>query len=268
MESEASVLQDNAACGNSGFLRRCAAWVTTATIYPSLILYTLAGIALFPVLFAVWKLITRWDGGRIMRHFIWLYGRGWMVIVSPFVRFRREGMENLRLPRGSILVVNHLSFFDTYCMAMLPCHDVTFAVRAWPFRMFWYGRFMRLAGYLDVETSSWDETRETSAKVLAAGGHLLYFPEGHRSRNGQLQRFYRGAFRLAVETGAPLVPLCLTGTDQFLPPGRLWLEPARITLRALPAIDPAKFDGPGAHRDLAREVKRRMAENIRQMGEE
>jgi 1-acyl-sn-glycerol-3-phosphate acyltransferase len=266
MESEASVLQDNAACGNSGFLRRCAAWVTTATIYPSMILYTLAGIALFPVLFAVWKLITRWDGGRIMRHFIWLYGRGWLMIVSPFVRFRREGLEHLRLARPSILVVNHLSFFDTYCMALLPFSDVTFAVRAWPFRMFWYGSFMRLAGYLDVESDSWDEVRAASAQVLAAGGHLLFFPEGHRSRDGRLQRFYRGAFRLAVETGAPLVPLCLTGTDKLLPPGRLSLEPARVTLRALPAADSADFAGPEGHRGMAAEVKRRMAENIREMG--
>jgi 1-acyl-sn-glycerol-3-phosphate acyltransferase len=245
-----------------------AAAVTTWTIYPLLSLWTLLGIALFPVAFIAWKLVTRWDGGRIMRHFIWLYGRGWMVIVSPFVRLRRQGMEHLRLPRGCILVVNHLSFFDTYCMALLPCYDVTFAVRAWPFRMFWYGRFMRLAGYLDVETSSWDEVREASAKVLAAGGHLLFFPEGHRSRDGRLQRFYRGAFRLAVETGAPLVPLCLTGTGKLLPPGRLRLEPARVTLRALPAIDPADFSGPDSHRDLARETKRRMAENIREMGEE
>jgi 1-acyl-sn-glycerol-3-phosphate acyltransferase len=243
-----------------------AAAITTATVYPLLVLWTLLGIALFPVLFLAWKLVTRWDKGRIMRHFIWLYGRGWMVIVSPFVRFRRQGLEHLRLPRGSILVVNHLSFFDTYCMALLPCHDVTFAVRAWPFRMFWYGSFMRLAGYLDVETSSWDEVREASAKVLAAGGHLLFFPEGHRSRDGRLQRFYRGAFRLAVETGAPLVPLCLTGTDKLLPPGRLRLEPARVTMRALPAIDPAAFRDPGGHRDLAGEVKRRMAENIREMG--
>lgn len=258
-------MQDNT---TGGFRCRLAAAVTTWTIYPLLGLWTLLDIALFPVAFIAWKLVTRWDGGRIMRHFIWLYGRGWMVIVSPFVRLRRQGMEHLRQPRGCILVVNHLSFFDTYCMALLPCHDVTFAVRAWPFRMFWYGRFMRLAGYLDVETSSWDEVRESSAKVLAAGGHLLFFPEGHRSRDGRLQRFYRGAFRLAVETGAPLVPLCLTGTDKLLPPGRLRLEPARVTLRALPAIDPADFSGPNSHRDLARETKRRMAENIREMGEE
>jgi 1-acyl-sn-glycerol-3-phosphate acyltransferase len=263
---DVSVLQDKARPGARRFRYRLPAAIMTATVYPLVVLWTLLGIALFPLLYPLWKLATRWSGGRIMRHFIWLYGRGWLMIVSPFVRFRREGLEHLRLARPSILVVNHLSFFDTYCMALLPFSDVTFAVRAWPFRMFWYGSFMRLAGYLDVESDSWDEVRAASAQVLAAGGHLLFFPEGHRSRDGRLQRFYRGAFRLAVETGAPLVPLCLTGTDKLLPPGRLSLEPARVTLRALPAADSADFAGPEGHRGMAAEVKRRMAENIREMG--
>ena len=235
------------------------------TVYPLLAFWTLLGIVLFPIAFVLWKAVTRWSPGRIMRHFIWLYGRGWMVIVAPFIRFRRQGWEHLRLARPSILVVNHLSFFDTYCMAMLPFSDVTFAVRTWPFRMILYGFFMRLAGYLDVETADWSEVRALGEGILAAGGHLLFFPEGHRSRDGKLQRFYNGAFRLAAETGAPLVPLCITGTDTLLPPGRLWLAPARVTLRALPAVDTTSFTGSDGHRELARLVKGRMADNLKEM---
>ncbi|WP_225911674.1 lysophospholipid acyltransferase family protein [Desulfuromonas versatilis] len=257
---------DNSLGGARRALRRLAELAATLWGYTLLVLWTLLGIALFPVLFVAWKLATRWSAGRIMRHFIWLYGRGWVAAFSPFVRFRREGLEQLRLARPSILVVNHLSFFDTYCMGLLPIHDVTFAVRAWPFRMFWYGRFMRLAGYLDVETAGWEEVRAAAERTLAAGGHLLFFPEGHRSRDGRLQRFYSGAFRLATETGAPLVPLCITGTDRLLPPGRLSLAPARVTLRALAAIDPGPFRGAEGHRELMREVKQRMAENLREMG--
>jgi 1-acyl-sn-glycerol-3-phosphate acyltransferase len=200
-----------------------------------------------------------------MRHFIWLYGRGWMVIVAPFIRFRHQGWEHLQTAQPRILVVNHLSFFDTYCMAMLPFSDVTFAVRTWPFRMILYGFFMRLGDYLDVESADWNEVRARSETVLGSGGHLLFFPEGHRSRDGKLQRFYSGAFRLAVETGTPLVPLCITGTDTLLPPGRLWLAPSKVKLRALQPIDPTSFRGPDGHRELARLVKRRMADNLQEM---
>ena len=253
--------------GRDGF-RRAGVWIMTVSVYPLLVLWTLFCIVCFPVAFFCWKLLTRWDGGRIMRHIIWIYGHGWMAIVSPFVRFRREGFENLRGAPASILVLNHRSFFDTYCMALLPFHDVTFAVRAWPFRMFWYSAFMHLAGYLNVETTPWDDIRRASARVLEGGGHLLFFPEGHRSRDGELQQFSGGAFRLAVETGAPLIPLCITGTGELLPPGRCRLSPARVILRALPAMDVSGFQGKNGHRALMRQVRELMGEALAEMDRE
>ena len=239
---------------------RCGALalLMNAVVYPLLVVWTLVGMVFFPFLFLVWILLTRWPAGRIMRHFIWIYGRGWLLIMAPFVRFRRHGFDHLDLSRPVIFVVNHQSFFDTYCMGLLPVFDVTFAVRAWPFRMIWYRWFMHLAGYLNVESSSWMEVEGAGSKVLEGGGHLLFFPEGHRSRDGRLQRFYNGAFQLAVATGRPLVPLCLQGTGTLLPPGRLSLRPARVSLTALPAIDSRRFSGANAHRALRTLVRDEM----------
>lgn len=237
------------------------------TVYPLTVLWTLLGIMLFPFLFLLWKGITRWEAGRIMRHFVWIYGRVWMVIMAPFVRFRREGFDRMDAKTPCLLVVNHLSFFDTYCMALLPFFDITFGVRSWPFRMLWYGGFMRLAGYLDMESSGWEAIVRAGRKIFAKGGALLVFPEGHRSRDGQLQRFYSGAFRLSVETGVPLVPLCISGTDTLLPPGRRWLQPAVVTLRALDPVDPAEFPGSTGHVQMRKFVKKAMAANLTQMRE-
>ena len=234
------------------------ALLMNAVVYPLLIVWTLLGMACFPFLFLLWKLVTRWPAGRIMRHFIWIYGRGWLLIMGPFVRFRRHGFVDLDLSQPVIFVVNHQSFFDTYCMGLLPVFDVTFAVRAWPFRMIWYRWFMYLAGYLDVESFSWMEVEGSGSRVLERGGHLLFFPEGHRSRDGRLQRFYNGAFQLAVATGRPLVPLCLTGTGTLLPPGRFSLRPSRVSLTALPAIDSRRFSGANAHRELRTLVREQM----------
>ncbi|GAB6081707.1 hypothetical protein JCM30471_06210 [Desulfuromonas carbonis] len=234
------------------------ALLMNGVVYPLLVVWTLLGMLCFPLLYLVWKLVTRWPAGRIMRHFIWIYGRGWLLIMAPFVRFRRRGFADLDLSRPVIFVVNHQSFFDTYCMGLLPVFDVTFAVRSWPFRMVWYRWFMHLAGYLDVESSSWGEVERNGSRVLERGGHLLFFPEGHRSRDGHLQRFYNGAFQLAVATGRPLVPLCLSGTGTLLPPGRLSLRPARVCLTALPAIDSRCFSGANAHRELRTLARDRM----------
>ncbi len=235
------------------------------TVYPLLAFWTVTGIVLFPLMFVLWKGVTRWKTARIVRYFIWFYGRGWMLIIAPFVRFERENLHYTTDAGSSIIVVNHLSFFDTYCMAALPVYDIVFAVRSWPFRIFFYSRFMRLARYLDVESTDLDHIRESAVRTFGEGGCMLFFPEGHRSRTGEMQRFYSGAFKLAVQTGRPIVPLCITGTDTLLPPGRFWLQPARVKLRALPPIDPARFRGPTAHLELRRSVKRAMGESLEQM---
>lgn len=233
--------------------------------YSLLLLWTLVGILLFPFAFGLCLLFLRWSADKVVRWFIWLYGRGWILLMSPFVRFQREQMEHIEPATPYLFVINHLSFFDTYCMALLPVHDITFAVRSWPFRMFWYSGFMRLARYLDVEGNSWEETLSNCRCAFASGGAVLFFPEGHRSRDGQLQRFYSGGFKAAISTGVQLIPLCIDGTDRLLPPGRKWLRPCRINLRALAPIETSAFAGEGGHLRLRKLVKGQMATALGEM---
>jgi len=233
--------------------------------YGMLILWTLSGILLFPFALGLCLLILRWPVDRLMRWYIWIYGRGWLLLMSPFVSFRREQMENIRPGEPCLFVVNHLSFFDTYCMALLPVHDIIFAVRAWPFRIFWYAQFMRLARYMNVEDSSWFETLDNCKQAFANNGTVLFFPEGSRSRDGQLQRFYSGGFKAAIAAGVPLVPLCIDGTDILLPPGRKQLRPCRIKLRVLEPIDTETFSGNDGPIKLRKLVKERMATALEEM---
>ena len=234
-------------------------------VYPLLVLLTLLGIGLFPLGFVLWRIFTPWPVKVIMRHFVWLYGQAWLWLVSPFVRFRLEGMEPGKIPQPCIIVVNHQSFFDTYCMAALPFSNVIFAIRAWPFRIPWYSPFMRLAQYLNVESQDWPQITARARAELAQGGCLLFFPEGHRSRDGKIRRFYSGAFRLAIETGVPVVPLCISGTRVLLPPDTFKLHPAQVHLRALPAIDPRRFTGPRGHIGLRNAVCATMILNVSEM---
>ena len=242
-----------------------AALLMNVTVYPLIVLWTLLGIALFIPTFVICRLLTGWSSGRITRYIIWLYGRGWLVIIRPFVRVRRVDMDNIPSQGPCVLVVNHQSFFDTYCMGLLPVHDIVFAVRAWPFRMFWYRKFMLMAEYLDVESNSWDGTRDSARAIFARNAFVLFFPEGHRSRDGELQRFYNGAFWLAAGEKVPLVPLCINGTDRLLPPKRLWLQPTTIELRALPAIDTSAYAGEHDVRRLRKRVKQELAEALGEM---
>lgn len=247
------------------FSHQTDVWITilmNLTVLPLMLVWTVLSIILFPALFPVWKIITRWNGDRIMRQMIWLYGRGWLAIMAPFVRFNREGFDQEEIKPPCILVVNHLSFFDIFCLALMPFNNVSMTVRAWPFKMLWYAPFMHLAGYLNVERSPWQKITQAAVEILSKKGGILFFPEGHRSRTGRLQRFYSGAFKLAVETGTKIVPLCIAGTDELLPAGRWWLKPARVTLRALKPVQPAAFTGPSAHRAIQKVVKHMLAQNL------
>lgn len=242
------------------------ALLLTFSFYPLMIAWIAIGLITSPLAFLLCKVATGWETARIVRFIIWIHGRGLIVIISPFISLKRTDLEKIQTP--CILVVNHLSFFDGYFMSALPFSNIAFAVGAWPFKMFWYSLFMRLANYLDVESVSWEKTLETCKKVFAGNANVLFFPEGHRSRTGHIQQFQSGAFRLAIETGMPVVPLCLTGTDRLLPPGRYWLHPAQIQLKALPPVDPAAYSGSLRHIKMRRHVHTLMAVEVARMREE
>jgi 1-acyl-sn-glycerol-3-phosphate acyltransferase len=235
--------------------------------YPMIVLWTLLGIFTFPLLYSLWKIFTNWDNNRIMRLFIWFYGKGWVAIMSPFVKFSRIGFDKIIKGSPYVMVLNHNSFFDFYCVGMLPFINVAAAVRSWPFKMPWYAPFMRLAGYLDVESLGAAGYLPEGVKILSKGGSVLFFPEGHRSRDGKLQRFFSGAFKLSEEAGAKILPLCLTGTDVLLPHGRWWMLPAKVRMTALSPIDPKDFDGPSAHMKLRKHTKAVMTEAMEAMRE-
>jgi 1-acyl-sn-glycerol-3-phosphate acyltransferase len=236
--------------------------VMSLLFYPLMALWIAAGVAAAPLLVPACLAATRWEVDRVVRFLIRIHGYGLIVIVSPFVRLTRERLDGIRRP--CIMVVNHLSFFDGYFMAGLPFHDLTFAVGAWPFRMYWYTAFMRLARYLDVENDAWEDAVSACRRAAAKGGAVLFFPEGHRSRTGRLQPFHSGAFRMAIETGLPVVPLVITGTDVLLPPGSRRLHPAHVRLKALPPVDPAGFTGQNAAKRLSHHVRGLMLKNLKE----
>ena len=238
-------------------------------VVPLFFLWTIGTIAVFPAVFGVLKIFTFRGNYRIMRTLIWLYGRGWFLLLWPFARFKRERFKANSIKGPCIFVVNHRSFFDTYCMALLTVSDICFAVRSWPFKIFFYRPFMHIARYLDVESLGWEKTVETARDILSKGSFVLFFPEGHRSRDGRLKRFYSGAFKLSIETRVPVVPLCMTGTEVLFPPGRWWFAPARIKLRVLPGVYPDAFTHHvNPHTEMRKHVKELMVENLKDMKNE
>lgn len=255
---------DNKGSGQPHIKRECSlgAILMNLFVYPSLMLLTVVMASTAPFTLLLWKIFTGWSLARIVRYFIWLYGKGWLLIIRPFVRVETEGMDRVKQNRPCILVINHLSFFDTFFMGALPVHNVMLTLRSWPFRMFWYAGFMRLAKYMDLERTDWDHVLADCRKQFAEDGYMLFFPEGHRSRDGKMQRFHSGAFKVAIATDTPIIPLCITGTDLLLPPGAKWLMPSHVRLTALRPFQPAEYPGELGHSELRKAVKSAIAELV------
>jgi 1-acyl-sn-glycerol-3-phosphate acyltransferase len=227
---------------------------------------TLIGILISPMLFFCLKIVTAMKNDQIIRQLIWVYGRFWLLIIAPFVQFHKVNITKDTITEGSIFVVNHLSFFDTYCMGLLPLANISFAVGSWPFRILCFRPFMLMAKYMEMGENSWPQTKKIGMELLSEKCALLFFPEGHRSCDGSLGRFHSGAFKLSVETGVPIVPLCITGTGNLLPPGRNWVEPSKVDLRALLPVDPKDFISCSMpHLEMRKQVRKQMAEVISQM---
>lgn len=239
-----------------------------AGFYTGLALLTAATIALSPPVYC-WLRIKRLDSGRAVRRIVWLYGRAWLLLLSAFVPVRVKTGTRETYPAPCIVVANHQSFFDAFCMGALPIYDLAFVVRAWPFRIPCYGAYMLLGEYLNSEHLSAEEFLARGKERLARGISLIIFPEGTRSATGNPGRFHSGAFTLAVDSGVPIVPVCIHGTGRFLPRGRTWLRRADIAITTLPPLHPETFaqHGPGAHLMLRRATKEIMVRELRRLDE-
>ncbi|HEV7847199.1 MAG TPA: lysophospholipid acyltransferase family protein [Thermoleophilaceae bacterium] len=149
----------------------------------------------------------------------WLYApvRG---TVSPlfrlYFRMHVSGAEHIPASGPAIVAPNHKSFWDSFFIGVCTRRHVRFMAKTELIQAR-YGRLLVRLGAFPVRRGQADEDAlETARTVLRQGGLLALFPEGTRIRDpDQLGHPRRGAGRLALETGAPLVPCAITGTERI-----------------------------------------------------
>jgi 1-acyl-sn-glycerol-3-phosphate acyltransferase len=118
-----------------------------------------------------------------------------------------------------VVVGNHESNADPFLVSFLPW-EMKWLGKASLFRIPVVGWMMRMAGDIPVERGDSDSAKEAMAactRWLDRGMPVMLFPEGTRSKDGQLLPFKDGAFRLAIETGAEVLPVAVAGTGTALP---------------------------------------------------
>lgn len=145
-----------------------------------------------------------------------------------------EGAE--RIPRGVPVVyaANHTSMFDIWALAAALPGSIRFVAKAELTRIPLLGAAMVRAGHVSIErenkTRALDAYRR-AAETVRSGISTVVFPEGTRSRTGELLPFKNAPFGLAIAAGVPLVPLYVAGTFRILPKGGFRLHPAPIRVQ-------------------------------------
>lgn len=193
------------------------------------------------------------------------WGRS-LLSLTPGCEVTVFGRENIPLDRPVIFMANHQSYVDVPALYFLKWQfkwmaDVDL------FRIPFFGWAMRMAGYVPVRRGSPQSglrSLERAKRWLAGGISIFVFPEGTRSHTGQFGRFQTGGLRLAVSTGAEIVPVVLVGTRQLLPRGS-WIFQVGIRpqIHVLPPVKLPSSDLRQVRR-LVKEIRRQMESVYRQ----
>jgi 1-acyl-sn-glycerol-3-phosphate acyltransferase len=213
---------------------RRALFATLAVLTAALVL-----LASFPVALGAFLSAPRDpDRARVSRALRWL---GQLIIrLSPLWHVTVEGA--LPAPPATFVVVpNHQSMVDALAVAFLP-RDLKWIGKVEVFRWPWLGWAFRLAGYVPVLRGDRDSGRGALARLrgyLARGLPVVLFAEGTRSRDGALRGFKAGPFKLAIEAGAPIVPVAIAGAGRAMPADTARLRAAHIRVRILPPVPTA-----------------------------
>lgn len=173
-----------------------------------------------------------------------------------------EGLENIPESGPAILASNHLSFSDSIFLPLVVKRRVTFVAKAeyftgtglkgWISRAFFSG-----TGQIPMDRSGGEAAQaalNTGARVLQEGKLFGIYPEGTRSPDGRLYKGKTGVARLALLTGAPVIPCAMMNTHIIQPPGRILPKIGRVHIRIGAPLDFSRYAELAGDRFVERSV--------------
>jgi 1-acyl-sn-glycerol-3-phosphate acyltransferase len=169
----------------------------------------------------------------------------WLLLRVSGIRYHVEGPGGLLHDRSAIYCFNHASNLEPPIAFLLlqplfPKLRVIYkkSLRRLPI----LGRCFEIGGFIPIDRRDSEQSRQAladAAQALRDGNSFMMFPEGTRSRTGELLPFKKGAFVLAIDAQAPLVPVAIIGAQRAMRRGSPFIWPARITVRIGLPVDAA-----------------------------
>ena len=166
-----------------------------------------------------------------------------MVLRLAGVQVEVTGKQNIPLDGPVVFMSNHQSNCDPPALVVqLP--PVLIMAKKEFFRIPILGLGMRMHGFIPVERESRERAFaavDRAVELLKKGHSFLVFPEGTRSPDGRLQPFKKGVFYLAIEAGAPIVPISISGAQKVMPKGKSIVHPGTVKMTIHRPIQTASY---------------------------
>lgn len=160
---------------------------------------------------------------------IWSKG----ICIISFVRVKTYGRENLSDNQSYVFVANHGGFYDIYAMYGYIGKNIVWMMKKELMRIPFLGWACRLVGHVSVDRSnplSAKKTIDLAKNRLQKGRSVIFFPEGSRTKTGEMGAFKRGAFVTAKELELPIVPVTVNGSFEVMRRGTYFPKPGTIEL--------------------------------------
>ena len=201
-------------------------------------------LTMFPVAFLIWLLTFLFDKKLLILHQFSCFWASQHIWISPYWKLDIKGRKNIKWGKVYIMISNHQSMLDILLLYNLFRH-FKWVSKAENFKIPFAGWNMTLNRYIKLrrgDRKSIVQMIKDSIATLEKGNSILIFPEGTRSKTGELQSFKDGAFAIAFKSKKPILPIVLDGTAKALPKnGFIFNAKQKLTVRIFEEIPYEKF---------------------------
>lgn len=183
-------------------------------------------------------------------------------LMKLFCRPRVEGVEQIPLEGGAILVSNHMAVADSFFMPLMMPRRVTFLAKREYFtgtgvRGKFKKAFFSGVGQVPIDRSSGAAAQaalDTGVRLLSEGKLLGVYPEGTRSPDGRLYKGKTGVARMALESEMKVIPIAMFGTDKVNPIGSKMWWPHKVVVKVGEPLDFSRYEGMAGDRFVERSI--------------
>ncbi|MFH1885430.1 MAG: lysophospholipid acyltransferase family protein [Pseudomonadota bacterium] len=149
------------------------------------------------------------------------------------------GRENIRPGQSYVICSNHQSHFDIFLLYGWLGLDFKWVMKQELRKIPFLGHACEQLGHIFIDRSNHEKavaSINAAKEKIVNGKAVLFFPEGTRSMDGKLGPFKKGAFRMALDLGLPILPVTIQGTRDVLPPGTMDLQPGHAKMIIHPEV--------------------------------